>query len=81
VLISTTFCALAMLILCLSGLAYASLECGRMAGMEPEIKKSFEFSWGKAVGIVVLLVAIFYASQTPHSIFAYIVKFILIPVP
>jgi len=52
-----------------------------MAGMEPEIKKSFEFSWGKAVGIVVLLVAIFYASQTPHSIFAYIVKFILIPVP
>jgi hypothetical protein len=52
-----------------------------MAGMEKDAKKSSEFSWGKAIGIVVLLVAIYYASQNPHSIFAYIVKFILAPVP
>jgi hypothetical protein len=33
VLISTTFCALAMPLLCLSGLAYAMLSCVIMAGM------------------------------------------------
>jgi hypothetical protein len=47
---------------------------------EPEATDR-RFPWAKVVAIALLVVAVFYASQHPHSLFAHIVKFIIIPIP
>jgi ABC-type uncharacterized transport system substrate-binding protein len=39
------------------------------------------FSWPKAAAIALLLAAVFYAAQHPHSFFACFLKVLIAPVP
>jgi ABC-type uncharacterized transport system substrate-binding protein len=39
------------------------------------------FPWRKAVAIVMVIAAVIYASQHPHSFFYYVLKVILAPIP
>ena len=39
------------------------------------------FSWGYLAGIVLLIAAVFYAVQHPHSFIYYLVKILVIPIP
>jgi hypothetical protein len=41
----------------------------------------FTIPWGKVAGMALLIVAVIYAVQHPHSFFYFLVKLILIPVP